>query len=445
MATKFKFKHFLILFIFLGLAGLTGFKVYKTIKAKNEAAATPGAPGGAAGGRGGPGGGAGRVQQVQTGLITSGKISEKVSLTGSLRPKQQVDVTSRIAGRITQINVDIGQTVGRGTLIATIEDDEIRQQIERAKASIAVADASVAQREAELNNAKVELERRKQLVKDGVLSQQELDALEMRYRVAASQLELARAQRRQSDAELRELNIRQSQTRVYSPIAGVVARRLLDLGAMAGANTPIVNIVSVSPMVILANASEQDISRIKRGVQVNVTIDSLPGQKFTGRVMRISPLLDPQTRNGQVEIEIPNANGVLKGEMFARVELNLGSERETLLLPRDALVYRGEKPGVYTIEADKAKFLEVETGMAQADKVEILSGLKLGDKVITQGVNLVKEGDRVSERSPGGQGGPGGGQGGRPGGGPAQQQAQGGQQGQPGGQGQPGQGQRPTN
>lgn len=438
MATKFKFKHFLILFIFLGLAGFTGFKVYKTIKAKNEAAATPA---GAAGGRGGPGGG-GRVQQVQTGLITSGKISEMVALTGSLRPKQQVDVTSRIAGRITQINVDIGQTVGRGTLIATIEDDEIRQQIERAKASIAVADASIAQREAELNNAKVELERRKQLVKDGVLSQQELDALEMRHRVAGSQLELARAQRRQSDAELRELNIRQSQTRVYSPIAGVVARRLLDLGAMAGANTPIVNIVSVSPMVILANASEQDISRIKRGVQVNVTIDSLPGQKFTGRVMRISPLLDPQTRNGQVEIEIPNANGVLKGEMFARVELNLGSERETLLLPRDALVYRGEKPGVYTIEADKAKFLEVETGLAQADKVEVLGGLKLGDKVITQGVNLVKEGDRVSERGPGG---PGGGQGGRQGGGPAQQQAQGGQQGQPGGQGQPGQGQRPTN
>ncbi|MBL8191913.1 MAG: efflux RND transporter periplasmic adaptor subunit [Acidobacteria bacterium] len=448
MATKFKFKHFLILFIFLGLAGLTGFKVYKTIKAKNEAAATPGAPGGAAGGRGGPGGGAGRVQQVQTGLITSGKISEMVSLTGSLRPKQQVDVTSRIAGRITQINVDVGQAVGRGTLIATIEDDEIRQQIERSKASIAVADASIAQREAELNNAKVELDRRKQLVKDGVLSQQELDALEMRHRVAASQLELARAQRRQSDAEMRELNIRQSQTRVYSPIAGVVARRLLDLGAMTGANTPIVNIVSVSPMVILANASEQDISRIKRGVQVKVTIDSLPGQKFTGRVMRISPLLDPQTRNGQVEIEIPNTNGMLKGEMFARVELNLGSERETLLLPRDALVYRGEKPGVYTIEADKAKFLEVETGLAQADKVEILSGLKLGDKVITQGVNLVKEGDRVSERSPGGQGGPGGGQGGRPGGGPVQQQAQAGQQsqGQPASQGQPGQsGQRPTN
>ncbi len=448
MATKFKFKHFLIILFFLGLFGFTGYKVYKTIKAKNEAAATPsgGAPGGMGGGRGGPGGG--RVQQVQTGLITNGKISEKVALTGSLRPKQQVDVNPRISGRITQINVDVGQLVARGTLIATIEDDEIRQQIERSKASIAVADASIAQREAELSNAKVELDRRKQLVKDGVLSQQELDGLEMRHRVAASQLELARAQRRQTEAEQRELNIRQSQTRVFSPIAGIVARRQLDLGAMAGANTPIVTIVSVSPMVILANAAEQDISRIKKGAQVNVTIDSLPGQKFNGRVMRISPLLDPQTRNGQVEIEIPNTGGLLKGEMFARVELNLGSERETLLLPRDALVYRGEKPGVFTIEADKAKFLEVETGLAQEDKVEVLGGLKLGDKVITQGVNLVKDGDRVAER---GAGGPGGGQGGgRQGGGPGQQQAQGGSQSPPdgqkqGGPEQPGQrGQRPS-
>ncbi|MFN0107775.1 MAG: efflux RND transporter periplasmic adaptor subunit [Blastocatellia bacterium] len=435
MATKFKFKHLLIILFFLGLFGFTGYKVYKTIKAKNELAAAPTA-GGAPGGGGRPGGGGGgRTQQVQTAQITSGKISEKIALTGSLKPKERVDVNSRIAGRVTQIKVDVGQVVARGALIAVIEDDEIRQQIERSKASIAVADASIAQREAELSNAKAELDRRQKLVEAGVLSRQELDALEMRHRVAASQLELSRAQRRQTEAEQRELNIRQGQTRVYAPINGVISARQMDLGAMAGANSPIVTIVGINPMVILANAAEQDISRVKKGAQVTVTIDSLPGQKFSGRIMRISPLLDAQTRNGQVEIEIPNKGGALKGEMFARVELNLGSERETMLLPRDALVYRGEKPGVFTIEAEKAKFVEVETGLTQEDKVELLGGLKLGDKVITQGVNLVKDGDRVSERGPGGPGGPGGG--GRQGG-PPQQQAQGGQQGQP--QGQPGSG-----
>jgi hypothetical protein len=101
---------------------------------------------------------------------------------------------------------------------------------------------------------------------------------------------------------------------------------------------------------------------------------------------------------------------MLKGEMFARIELNLGSERETTLLPRDALVYRGDQPGVYMIEKDAAKFLPVETGLTQEDKVEVVSGLKAGDVVITRGSNLIKDGDRVRVSGPGSgaAGGPGG-------------------------------------
>ncbi|HEX8999016.1 MAG TPA: efflux RND transporter periplasmic adaptor subunit [Blastocatellia bacterium] len=342
-----------------------------------------------------PGGGGARTQNVQTGVVSTGTVSEKIALTGSLQAKESVDVMPRVQGRILNINVDTGQAVAKGALIAVLEDDEINQQIERAKAAIAVADASVAQREAEVQNAKAELDRKRKLVEEGVLSRFELDGLETRYRVTQSQLELARAQRRQSEAEHRELVIRQGQTRVVSPITGIIANRQLDVGAMAGPSAPIVTIVSVNPMVIQARASEQEVSRIRRGASVKVTVDGLPGQQFTGRVMRIAPLLDPQTRNGLIEIEIPNRNGALKGEMFARAELDLGSQRETTLLPRDALVYRGDQPGVYTIESDTARFREVETGLTQQDKVEVLNGLKLGEVVVTRGSNLLKDGDKV--------------------------------------------------
>ncbi len=415
MLKKFRLKHLLILLPLLGLLGFTGYKVRQAIQEKAALQAGPAAPGGAAGGaRGGPGGGGAggaRAQQVQTGVVSSGRITEKIALTGSLKPKESVDVNPKIAGRLIKINVDIGQSVARGTLLAVIEDDEITQQIERSKASIAVVEASIAQRDAELQNAKVELDRKKKLVEEGILSRTELDGLETRYRVAQSQVELARAQRRQSEAELRELNIRRGQTRVFAPISGIIARRHVDTGAMVSSGTPIVTVVSVSPMVIAATASERDIPRIKRGAAVNVTIDSLPNQTFAGRVMRIVPLLDPSTRNGQVEIEIPNRGHLLKGEMFARIELNLGSERETTLLPRDALVYRGDQPGVYTIDKDAAKFLPVETGLTQEDKVEVVSGLKVGDVVITRGSNLLKDGDRVRVGGGGGQeGNRGGGQ-----------------------------------
>jgi RND family efflux transporter MFP subunit len=427
-----RLKHLFIILPLLALASLVGYKVFQAVRAKSELQQTAGGGGqpGGGGGRGGPGGGgAGRAQVVQTGAVSTGKVSEKVELTGSLKPKEQVDVNPKMQGRIVRITVDVGQAVSRGALLAEIEDDEIKQQIERSKASIAVADASIAQREAELRNAKAELDRKQQLVEAGLLSRIEIDSLETRHRVAQSQLELARAQRRQSEAEQRELNIRQSQTRILAPIGGIVAMRHVDLGAMAGASTPIVTIVSVSPMVIDAKASEHDIARIRRGAAVNLTIDSLPGQKFSGRVMRISPLLDPQTRNGQVEIEIPNRNGALKGEMFARIELDLGSQREATLLSRDALVYRGEQPGVYMIESDVARFRPVETGLTQEDKVEVLNGLKIGEVVITHGSNLLKDGDRVRVQPQGGPGGPGGQRGGQ--GGPQQGQPASAQPGQP--------------
>ncbi len=415
----FRAKPIFVLLPLLALGGFIGYRVKEAIRTKAElqqgapGAGAPGQQAGrgqpAGGGQGGAGGG-GRTQAVQTGAVSSGKISEKIALTGSLKAKEQVDVMPKIGGRITKLLVDVGQVVARGALVATIEDDEIQQQLERSKASLAVVDASIAQRDAELNNAKSDFERRRKLVDEGLLPRSELDTLETRQRVAQSQLELARAQRRQSEAEQRELTIRQSQTRVYSPINGIVAKRQLDLGAMAGANTPIVTIVSSNPMVIEAKTAESDIARIRRGAVVNVTIDSLPGQKFTGRILRIAPQLDPQTRNGLVEIEIPNRNGALKGEMFARAELNLGSERMTTLLPRDALVYRGEQPGVYVIEKDAAKFLPLETGLTQDDKVEVVNGLKVGDVVITRGSNLIKDGDRVrvqEARPPGAPGGEG--------------------------------------
>jgi RND family efflux transporter MFP subunit len=397
MPKKRAIKYLLIILPLIALAGLIGFRVFQAVKSKNQESSA--GPGGAQ--RGGPGGG--RVQTVQTGVISTGQISEKIELTGSLRAKELVDVSPRIAGRLVSILVDTGHPVVRGALIAQIEDDEIRQQIERSKAAIAVVDATIAQREAELANARVELERKKQLIEAGVLSRTEMDTLEMRHRVAMSQLELARAQKRQSEAERRELDIRQSQTRIYSPITGLVAKRHAHPGAMINPGAPVVTVVSVSPMVIDAKASEGDIARVKAGLPVTVTVDSLPGQSFTGRIMRISPLLDPQTRNGIVEIEIPNPSGAIKGEMFARVALDLGGSRETTLLPRDALVYRGDQPGVYVIESEKAKFIALETGLTQADKVEIIKGLKAGDTVITRGSNLLKDGDRIKIMSGGQQ------------------------------------------
>lgn len=380
MLKKLNTKHILIVLSLVTLAGLLGFRVFQAVQSEEES---------------NRGGGGPRVQTVQTDVVSRGSIGEKISLTGALKAKDQVDVTPKLTGRVVQISIDTGHAVRQGALIAVIEADEIAQQVERSKASISVAQATVAQREAELKQAQAELDRNKRLLSAGLLSSQQFDEIQTRHTVAQSQLELARAQRQQSEAELRELKIRLEQTRIYSPMTGYVARRHVDVGALVNPSTPVATVVNINTMVILANAAERDISRIKQGSTAIVTFDGLPGQQYEGRVMRISPLLDPQTRNGAVEIEIQNRGGALKGEMFARAELDLGTARETTLVPRDALVYRGEQPGVYLIEQETARFRAVETGLTQGDKVEVISGLKEGEVVITGGVNVIKEGDRV--------------------------------------------------
>ena len=332
---------------------------------------------------------------MQTANAERGIIGEKIILTGALKAKDQVDVTPKATGRLTQIKVDTGHSVAKGALLAVIEDAEIQQQVARAGASIAVGTAGVAQRQAELKNAQAELDRNQRLLDSGLISRQQFEAAQTRYEVTKSQLDLAVATRRQAEAEQRELKIQQGQTRVYAPMAGAVAKRHVNVGAMVNPSVPIVTVVSLGTMVIQANAAERDIARIRQGITATVTLDSLPGQQYQGRVMRISPLLDPATRNGIIEIEIDNRGGALKGEMFARAELNLTSTRETILIPRDALVYRGEQPGVYMIDNDVARFRNVETGLTEGEKVEVINGLKEGETVVTRGTNLLKDGDRV--------------------------------------------------
>jgi RND family efflux transporter MFP subunit len=379
MLKKLRTKHLIIIAVLTLLGVVLGFRIFQAVK--SEAQPTRG--------------GGERVQTVQTANAERGIIGEKIILTGALKAKDQVDVTPKATGRLTQIKVDTGHNVARGALLAVIEDAEIQQQVARAGASVAVGAASVAQRQAELNNAKADLDRNQRLLDSGLISRQQFEAAQTRYEVAKSQLDLAVAQRRQSEAEQRELKIQQGQTRVYAPMAGAIAKRHVDVGAMVNPSVPIVTVVSLGTMIIQANASERDIARIRPGITATVTLDSLPGQQYQGRVMRISPLLDPATRNGIIEIEIANRDGALKGEMFARAELNLTSSRETILIPRDALVYRGEQPGVYMIDSDVAKFRNVETGLTEGEKVEVTNGLTEGETVVTRGTNLLKDGDRV--------------------------------------------------
>ncbi len=362
---------------------------------------------------------AGRIINVELTEARTGQIREELLLTGSLKPKEVVDVNPKNTGRIERIHFLVGDRVTGGALVAEMEDDELQQQVRRSEAALAVSQANISSREAELANSMASLERAKLLFDEELLSPQEYQQEQTSLEVMQAQLQLAEAQAQQSMAELTELRIRLDQSKIYAPMSGVVSQRYIDPGALVSPNQPILQIVNLATMVTQGNVPERNIARLTIGNPANVMVDAVPGRGFEGVVARIAPVLDAATRSALIEIDIPNREMVLKAEMFARISLDLGSLRDATLIPRDGLVYRGQDPGVYIVEGDGNRpiFRVIETGMTREGQIEVLGNLDAGTRIVGRGATMLRDGDRISTGPPPGRGGAGGqGQGGGAGG-----------------------------
>ena len=341
---------------------------------------------------------AGRVINVDLTQAAIGQIREELLLTGSLKPKEVVDVNPKNTGRIERIHFLVGDFVKAGRLVAEMEDDELQQQVKRSEAAYAVSVANISSRKAELANSKASLDRAKLLFDEELLSPEEYQQAQTSLEVMEAQLQLAEAQAQQSMAELGELRIRLEQSRIYAPMSGVVSVRYVDPGALVAPNNPILQVVNLSTMVTQGNVPERNVSKLAVGNSANVIVDAIPDRDFQGIVARIAPVLDAATRSALIEIDIPNPEMVLKAEMFARITLDLGSMREATLIPRDGLVYRGQQPGVFIVEGDSGRpvFRVIETGMTREDQIEVLGNLDAGTRIVGRGATMLRDGDLIS-------------------------------------------------
>ena len=376
-------KRIILLLGVIGLGAFAGHRIWESYERLNTARAKT------------KGQAAARVVAVTLGEAKIGSIRQELTNAGALKPKEQVDITAKATGRVEKINYQIGDRVEKGELIAELEDDELVQQVNRANASLAVARATVDQRRAELANSKSDLERFQALFDQGLIPKREYQAQQTSSQVFESQLQLAMAQVRQAQAELNEFKIQQRQTHIAAPMTGWVARRHVDVGALVNASTPILTLVNLSTMVTVASVPEREVGKLRVGMTPGAELDAFGDKTFIGRVARISPVLDPATRSAMVEIEIPNPEGQLKAEMFARVKLGALSTRAAVLIPRAALVYRGAQPGVYVVQNNQPLFRAIEVGVTEGEHVEALTNLQPGAKIVSTGASMLSEGDRI--------------------------------------------------
>jgi RND family efflux transporter MFP subunit len=406
----------------------------------NASAGGPGGPASGARGGGGFGGGFGpggfgggprMPMTVELGAVTRGDLAAHLTVVGNLIGEQTVDVAPKIGGRLAAVSVQLGDRVRRGQAIAKIEDREIVEQVRQAEASLEVSKATIRQREADLKVAEVNFDRSKNLYGRQLLSKQSLDDAESRYLAALAQLDLAKAQQSQTEARLEELRINLQNTSVVAPVDGFVGKRNVDPGAMVSSNTAIVSVVDIARLRLVANVIEKDLRMVNTGDPAEVEVDAYPGDKFRGRLARVAPVLDPATRTAAMEIEVGNPDYRLKPGMYARVTLTVEDRKGTLVAPKNAIVDLQNQRGVWVPNEDnRARFLAVELGIEDADRIEIKSGLKEGDRIVTSGATAVRNGDQLviagdGEGGPGGmRGGPGGTRGGRGGGQTAFEQGQ---------------------
>jgi RND family efflux transporter MFP subunit len=269
--------------------------------------------------------------------------------------------------------------------------------VREAEAALEVAQATLRGKEVEMKNLARQLERAEELLKRQLIARQEFDTVQTQSLTAKAQTELARAQVAQRRAILQNAQIRLGHTEIYSPISGFVGKKFLDRGAMVKGNTPIISLVSLDPVRTVISLVERDYARVKPGLEAAIAIDAYPGESFVGRVVRVSPIMDRDTRTADIEIEIPNRNKVLKPGMFARVSLTLEKKERRFLIPQSALVRTNDTVGVYKVDKDqrRVKFTPVEIGINSSGNVEVIRGVTAGELVVTYGAQFLKDGARI--------------------------------------------------
>jgi len=312
-------------------------------------------------------------------------------------------------GRIVNLYAGEGNLVRRGQKLAELESADIDEA--EADYLKALADLENATRTstAEIKFAQATYDRTKLLVEKEItpaknLQQAEHD-LEVAKSTAANSIESSKVAvsntRRHllilgmKDSDLDRLakkrNLGASVFPLTAPISGTVIERNGTVGATVGSDTNLFKIIDLSSVWIDANVFEKDLERVRTGQQVNVTVPAFPGSTFTGRVILISSVVDPDSRTVKVRTEVPNRDGRLKPDMFANVQIVTASRQTAISVPLAAVLDDGGKSVVFVADGNEYKKRDVTLGLKSDSRVEVVQGLNAGDKVVVKGNYLLME------------------------------------------------------
>jgi len=388
------------------------------------------------------------IPEVSVVQVEQASASSDLQLPGDVEAIQVATISAQTTGYLRKFHVDIGDRVHAGQLLAEIDTPQVDQQLQQARADLAQAVASLGQAEANLNQAitnmeyaRVTYERNKYLAQQHVVSDQIRDQMQAAYDVAKATVEAmqaninsAKAVIASNEANVRSLKALQGFQKVYSPFAGVITARNVEVGSLInpsnntsvststgttassatlpgagttpkGTNAPatgggLFEIARIDTLRIFISVPQTFASTIKSGQVANISVRELPQKTFTGRVVRTTSALDPGSRTLLTEVQTPNSENQLLPGMYATVDLGVQAPDAPVRIPATGLIIHADGPQVAIVTNEqKVHYQKVVIGRDYGNQLDIVSGLEAGTRIIVNLADGLQEGAKVNAQA----------------------------------------------
>lgn len=338
---------------------------------------------------------------VELGSATFGTMRELGRYYGSLSAPHKFTLASKASGEITSLLADIGDKLAAGQVVATLDDEEYVLVRDRATLSVRLAEAQVNEAKANLELADSDLRRQTSLTKKSIVTQSDFEAAENRRLQAVARLQVAESQLQSASNQLADAELRLSYTRVVAswPEAGLggpryVGSRLVDEGQLVTANTPLFELVSLDPLLVVVDVIEKDYPKFSVGMEARLSTEAFPGQTFTAKVLRVAPVLSSDSRQARLELEVANPSLLLKPGMYADVVF-VFNERQNVWSVAEDVPFR-RQDGFVIFEADSetgtVSQVRVNLGLVEDGRVELVDADPINKRVVTLGQHLLQDG-----------------------------------------------------
>ena len=335
------------------------------------------------------------ITAVTTATIERKDLPQVLQITGSVKAMNEVQVLPKSPGRVTAVRFEVGAVVKAGDVLALVEAIDMALRVQLATAQRQVAAAGLEQARVQQGAALRAFERAQNLKDKGSLSQIDFEQAENGHRLADVGVMGAAAQVALADANLALVQKAFEDTRITTPIAGIITKKIVNVGTFANPAAPAFWVQDQSSLRLEGTVPAAYVAQIKSGMKVQVLVDELEGRVFDGTVSRIAPTLEPETRRGAIEVSLAPAKDLLP-YMFGHALIAFGNTKDVVVVPSSAVVSVAGLPGVYIVKNAKAELVRPRLGPKHDNDFVVEEGLVVGDTVVISGDAGVKDGGTVA-------------------------------------------------